>query len=70
MPVVAIITLANIIDYLTAESSDQLNAIKAISIVTAFKRLIIFGYSDFTIETLKFGLTKKAIDYRTQRKNE
>ena len=28
MPVVAIITLANIIDYLTAESSDQLNAIK------------------------------------------
>ena len=28
MPVVAIITLENIIDYLTAESSDQLNAIK------------------------------------------
>ncbi|MEI6333241.1 MAG: orotate phosphoribosyltransferase [Methylococcaceae bacterium] len=28
MPVIAIITLANIIDYLTAESSDQLNAIK------------------------------------------
>ncbi len=28
MPVIAIITLANIIDYLTAESSNQLNAIK------------------------------------------
>jgi orotate phosphoribosyltransferase len=28
MPVIAIITLENIIDYLTAESSDQLNAIK------------------------------------------
>ena len=28
MPVIAIITLANIIDYLTAESSDRLNAIK------------------------------------------
>ena len=28
MPVVAIITLANIIDYLTADASDQLNAIK------------------------------------------
>jgi orotate phosphoribosyltransferase len=28
MPVIAIITLANIIDYLTADASDQLNAIK------------------------------------------
>jgi orotate phosphoribosyltransferase len=28
MPVIAIITLENIVDYLTAESSDQLNAIK------------------------------------------
>jgi len=28
MPVIAIITLENIIDYLTANASDQLNAIK------------------------------------------
>ena len=37
---------------------------KTISVFTAFRRLVILGYSDFTVETLKFGLTQKAIDCR------
>ena len=37
MPVIAIITLENIVDYLTADASDQLNAIKEYQLLYGIK---------------------------------